>query len=78
MTDPICGNCGKAYSKHYHENYGNGIEHFCTLTTNGDIFTDTPLDGILFDMLCNENPNLYEELLTKWRKANGHTTQESP
>jgi ribosomal protein S27AE len=68
----ICGNCGKMYMAHHHENYGRGIEHYCFTHTNGDVFTDTPSDETLFEMACKQDKSLFQRLLLQWRKANGH------
>ncbi len=69
MCDPICGNCGNKKSEHYFE-FG---EVFCFTHTTGDIFTDTPRDEMIFNMILDDNPDMYDEYLARWKKANGHT-----
>ena len=71
-ADAICGNCGNAYSKHYFEPYGEEQRVYCNMLTNGDIFTDTPSDGVIFDMLLEDHPGLYDYYLAKWRREHKH------
>ncbi|WP_299116962.1 hypothetical protein [uncultured Winogradskyella sp.] len=63
----ICGNCSKPYSEHYFED-----EIYCFTNTNGDIFTDEPNDKVIFDMILENYPNLYEAFVFKWKKENGY------
>lgn len=71
-ADAICGNCGNAYSKHYFEPYGDEQRVYCNTFTNGDIFTDTPSDDTIFNMILDDNPEMYDQYLARWQKANGH------
>lgn len=45
-SSPVCGNCNKPLSAHYHED-----EEYCFSDTNGDIFTDEPQDWMVMDMI---------------------------
>jgi len=65
--DPICGNCGKPLSKHYHEN-----EIYCNALTTGDIFTDEPLEERILDMINEKHPEIVEEVINEWKRENGH------
>lgn len=71
-ADPICGNCGKALSKHYHES-----EVFCFTHTNGDVFTDEPNDSVIFAAFVERHPDIYDALVADWKAANGHTPNAS-
>lgn len=71
-ADAICGNCGKPYSKHYFEKYGDEDRVYCNTLTNGDIFTDTPSDDTIYDMILEDHPSMYDQYLEKWQKANKH------
>lgn len=71
-ADAVCGNCGKPYGQHYFEKYGSEDRVYCFTDTNGDIFTDTPSDDKIFNMILDDNPDIYDQYLTRWQKANGH------
>lgn len=70
LTDPICGNCGKAKSEHAKEL--NRPELFCYMHTTGDIFTDEPRESVIFDKMQERYPTLYESLVEEWKRENGH------
>ena len=71
MSDPICGNCGNPLSKHFDED-----EMFCNETTNGDVFTSTPVDSILLDYIREKSVVFYNQLVKDWKRDNGHGTWE--
>lgn len=64
-SSAICGNCGKAFSDHYHE-FG---EDYCYLETTGDLFTSEPSTDLLLGMFTDEQ---IEEAKQRWRTTNGH------
>lgn len=66
-ADPICGNCGKPFSQHYHEH-----EEFCFPDTTGDIFSDEPREDWVLGQMADRYPHLYEEIELEWKRANGH------
>lgn len=70
--DPICGHCGKHRSKHYFEKYDSEDRVYCFTNTTGDIFTDTPSDDVILGMILDDNPDMYDQYLSRWREANGH------
>ena len=65
--EAICGCCDKEYGNHYFEN-----EVYCFENTTGDIFTDEPNQLIIFDMMHEKNPELYEQCVSEWKIKNGH------
>ena len=65
--DPICGNCGKVLSEHYHED-----KIYCFENTNGDIFTDEPDDMEIINFIKENNEDLYNMLVEEWKKYAGH------
>jgi len=66
-NDPICGNCDKPLSEHYHEH-----EIYCFTDTNGDVFDDEPSESYVMDKICEKYPNLYDEIVNQWQSDNGH------
>lgn len=71
-ADPICGNCGKRLSEHDVECYRGERTVYCYKHTNGDLFTDTPQDSVIFDMILADNPDMYDDYLARWQRENGH------
>lgn len=74
MTDPICGNCGNALSKHFREKYGEEERIYCNTRTNGDVFTDEPADHEIMCMLIDRIPDVYDTLVATWKREHGHAT----
>jgi hypothetical protein len=73
-TEPdtaICGNCGKSFADHYHED-----EDYCFENTTGDIFTEEPSDGILVSFIENEHPNIHAQMVSEWKQENGHSAEK--
>ena len=65
---PICGNCGKLKSEHYHERN----EVFCFTDTTGDVFTDEPPEGYIMNQVIEYYPRLYDRIIRQWKIKNGH------
>lgn len=66
-ADPICGNCGQPYSKHYFER-----EIYCYQNTNGDIYRAEPQESWVLSELADRYPELYEQIVQEWKVDNGH------
>lgn len=65
--EAVCGHCGGRYDKHYFE-----TEIFCFPNTTGDIYTEEPNDDIIFEMITESDPDLYDKMVKKWKEENGH------
>lgn len=65
--DPICGECGKPLSKHFHED-----REYCNEVTNGDVFTDDPSDTMLMAFIRKKSSGIYDRMVTVWKLENGH------
>ena len=67
QADPICGNCQKPLSKHFHETV-----EYCYSHTNGDIYTEEPDEQMIANRVVDENPEIYDACVAKWKRENGH------
>ncbi len=67
MSDPICGNCGKPLSVHFHED-----AEYCYPNTNGDIFTSEPSVHMVYAYLESHEPDMLVNLIRDWKFYNGH------
>lgn len=63
----VCGNCGKTYKEHYHED-----EDYCNDQTTGDVFTAEPSPDVLLDHFSRTHPEDFRQLAEAWRRASGH------
>ncbi len=63
----VCGNCGKQWDKHHHED-----EAYCNLVTNGDIFTDDPSDDAIMAWIRDRHLLFVNDEIAAWKRANGH------
>ena len=66
--DPICGNCGQPYSKHYFER-----EDYCYHDTTGDVFMDEPHDQWVMERMAERHPELFDAIVAEWKRENGHS-----
>lgn len=62
-----CGNCGKQYDDHFHED-----EVYCNEYTNGDIFSSEPSHSELCIYLATYHSDFFINLIKEWKIANGH------
>jgi hypothetical protein len=67
MKKHTCGNCGKQYSNHYHED-----EIYCFEHTNGDVFSSEPSQGEICTYMATYYSDLYEKIIENWKIENGH------
>lgn len=67
IDDPICGNCSRPLSVHYHE-----TEEYCYPDTTGDVFTDEPRDDLILERFADRFPEEYSKLVQEWKIENGH------
>lgn len=67
--NPICGNCGKPYSEHYHED-----EVYCFSFTNGDLFSSEPSCNLICEYMETYHNDIYLLMINKWKELNGHLT----
>ena len=70
-SEPICGNCLKPLSEHYHER-----EIFCFTHTSGDIYRTEPREDLILDKMAERYPDLYQKLVDEWKLKHGHKTTD--
>lgn len=72
MINPlaICGHCGNLYRNH--QKYQGRDEIFCYPDTSADLWSSEPSERDIGYELQMIYPHIYDELVTHWKRANGH------
>ena len=64
--DRRCGDCGKLYSKHYHED-----DVYCYKNTT-DVFSSYPSHAQLCIFMSTYHNDVYLDMVSKWKKYSGN------
>lgn len=70
-NDPICGNCDKPRSHHFHDPCGLN-NRYCNQITDGDVFTSDPSESTLLAWMRREMPEVARIATGMWKREHGH------
>lgn len=70
-NDPICGNCNKPRSHHFHDPCGLN-NRYCNQITDGDVFTAEPSDATMVSWLRMTYPVWLFVAEREWKREHGH------